>query len=156
MAHKEFPMVPSTLESIDQALFRFVNEDMNIFSTTRDGWNKTPVIWASAERAYQIKNKKELHDDSGTLILPLITIERIETVKDPSRKGPYWGNVPPNSDYRNGSIIITRKMNQEKTANFARADAFRKKKQSNFPRKNEKIVYKSYIIPMPVYEHFAI
>ena len=151
MPRKEFPIVPSTLETIDQAFFRFIDEKMNIFCTTGDGWKKTPVIWASAERAYQIKNKKELHDDSGTLILPLITIERISVVKDPSRKGAFWGNVPPNSDYRNGSILVKREINQEKTSNFARADAFRKKEQLNFPRENKKIVYKSYLIPMPVY-----
>jgi hypothetical protein len=148
---KEFPIVPSTLETIDKAFFRFIDEKLNIFSTTSAGWEKTPVIWASAERSYQIKNKKELHDDSGALVLPLIVVERTSVVKDPSRKGAFWGNVPPNSDYRNGSITVTKKMNQEKTANFARADAFRKKGQLNFPRENKKIVYKSYIIPMPVY-----
>jgi hypothetical protein len=151
MPHKEYPIVPSTLETIDQAFFRFINEKINIFSTTNEGWKKTPIIWASAERAYQIKNKRELHDDSGTLILPLITIERMSVVKDPTRKGAFWGNVPPNSDYRNGSILVKREINQEKTSNFARADAFRKKEQLNFPRENKKIVYTSYLIPMPVY-----
>lgn len=151
MPSKGFPIIPSTLETIDQAFFRFIDEKMNIFSTTAEGWKKTPVIWASAERAYQIKNKKELHDDSGTLVLPLVTVERVSVVKDPNRKGAFWGNVPPNSDYRNGSITVTRRINQGKTANFARADAFRKKGQINFPRENKKIVYQSYIIPMPVY-----
>jgi len=151
MPNKEFPIVPSTLETIDQAFFRFMDERMNIFSTTNEGWKKTPIIWTSAERSYQIKNKKELHDDSGTLILPLITIERTSVVKDPTRKGAFWGNVPPKSDYKNGSIVVTRKMHQEKTMNFARADALRKKGQINFPRKNEKVVYQSYVIPMPVY-----
>jgi len=151
MAREEFPIVPSTLETIDQAFFRFIDEKMNVFSTTNEGWKKTPVIWTSAERSYQIKNEKELHDDSGTLILPLITVDRTSVVKDPTRKGAYWGNVSPTNDYRNGSIIIKRAMNQDKTANFARADALRKKKQLNFPRENKKIVYKSYIIPMPVY-----
>jgi len=151
MPHKEFPIVPSTLESIDEALFRFIDQDLNIFSTTNKGWAKAPIIWASAERAYQIKNKKELHDDSGTLILPLITVERTEVTKDPTRKGAFWGNVPPNSDYKDGSIMIARKISQEKTANFAKTGAYNKKGQINFPRKNNDIVYERHIIPMPVY-----
>jgi len=151
MPHKEYPIIPSTLESIDESFFKFIDKDLNIFSTTNKGWAKTPVIWVSAERAYQIKNKKELHDDSGTLILPLITVERIEVTKDPIRKGAFWGNVPPNSDYKNGSIMVSRRINQEKTANFAKTGAYNKKGQINFPRKNNKIVYERHIIPMPVY-----
>jgi len=153
MAHKEFPIVPSTLESIDEALFKYVNEELNIFATTGKGWKKTPVIWASAERAFQLKNEKELRDGSGTLILPLITVERASVVKDMSRKGPFWGNVPPMDDYRAGSVTIARKINQDKTSKFAAVNKYKNHKQINFPdeKPNKKIVYEIKSIPMPVY-----
>tara|TARA_R110000824_G_scaffold1643_3_gene8118 strand:+ start:998 stop:1870 length:873 start_codon:yes stop_codon:yes gene_type:complete len=149
MPNKEIPFAPSTLETIDEAIFKYINEEMDLRATTNKGWKKTPIIWASAERAYQIKNDKDLRDGSGTLILPLITIERNLVIKDMNRKGVFWGNVDRNS--RGGSIIYTRKINQNKTSNFANADSHRKKKQLNFPRENKKVVYQWISMPMPVY-----
>jgi hypothetical protein len=151
MPHKVIPLVPSTLEDIDGSFFNWIEEKLDIYASTNKGWEKVPIIWVSAERSFQIKNKKEIRDKSGTLILPLITVERSSMVKDPSRKGSYWANVPPVDDYKGGSITITKRINQNKTLNFANADSYRKKKQINFPRKNDKVVYQTISIPMPVY-----
>ena len=54
----EIVFMPSTLETIDFALFNFVNEKLNLFTTTNEGFKKVPIIWASAERAFQLKKKK--------------------------------------------------------------------------------------------------
>ena len=65
---------PSTFETIDKAILKWVDEALNIHSTTNDGWKKVPVVWITAERAYQIKNKREMRSvDSEALIFPLIT-----------------------------------------------------------------------------------
>jgi len=153
MAHKEFPIVPSTIESIDEAFFKWVDKEANVYATTNKGWEKISVIWVSAERSFQVKHKKELRDDAGSLILPLMTIERTSITKDPNRKGAFWGNVPPVNDYRGGSVTIARRIKQDKTANFANANSYRKtkNKQINFPGENKKIVYEFISIPMPVY-----
>jgi len=153
MARKEFPIIPSTLELIDGALFDYIDSELNIFATTNKGWKKTPVIWASAERAFQLKNEKELRDGSGTLVLPLITVERASVVKDPNRKGGFWGNVPPVDDYRGGSVTVARRINQDKTSKFASVNKYKNHKQINFPdeKPNEKIVYEIRSMPMPVY-----
>ena len=151
MAHKEFPIIPSTIESIDETFFKWVDEEINVYATTNKGWKKIPAIWVSAERAFQVKHKKELRDDAGSLILPLLTVERTGISKDPHKKGAFWGNVPPVDDYRGGSITIGRKINQDKTSNFANAKSFRNNRQVNFPEANEKIVYEYTSIPMPVY-----
>ena len=148
--HEEIIM-PSTLETIDEAFFEYVDENFNIHSTTRNGFEKTPVLWMTAERSYQIKNKKELRDKNGSLILPLVTIERTSMEKDPANKGIFYGNVPPTDDKKGGSIVIARRIKQDKTSNFARADGYRLFGQLNFPFKNEKIVYQTVSIPMPVY-----
>ena len=119
-------IAPSTLEIIDQAMFDWVKDEVNIFCTTNKGWKKVKSIWVSAERAHQVKNKKELRDSNGALILPLITIQRDSVTKDPTRKGIFYGNIPPTPDVRGGSIVINKRINQDKTANFANADALRK------------------------------
>ena len=154
-------IAPSTLETIDQALYDWIDKEANIFSTTNKGWKKSPVIWMSSERSHQVKNRKELRDDNGALILPLITVSRASVVKDPQNKGIFQANIPPAADYRGGSITINRRINQDKTANFANADVKRKgryasdgkaaRDQITFPSKNEKVVYQSMSIPLPVY-----
>lgn len=149
MAHKEFPIVPSTLEFIDTSLYSWVDETLNIHTTTNKGWKKVSTIWVSAERAYQVKNDKDVRDSGGSLILPLITIERSTVVKDPNKKGVFWGNIT--RDDRGGSITFTKRLNHDKTSNFANMDAQEHEGQINFPRKNDKIVYQHISMPMPVY-----
>lgn len=144
-------MTPSTFESIDYAIFEWLNKEVNLHTTTNKGWEKTPITWTTPERAFHAKNKKELRDDSGTLILPTVTITRSSTEKNPSSKGAFWANIPPVNDERGGSIPWVQTIQQEKTSNFANADALRKRNQINFPRKNKKIVYKTITIPMPAY-----
>tara|TARA_R100000008_G_C3551395_1_gene150609 strand:- start:70 stop:918 length:849 start_codon:yes stop_codon:yes gene_type:complete len=151
LTKKEYFLNPSTIETIDTAVYKWLDDQMNLFATTNKGWEKVPVIWASAERAYQIKNDKELRDDAGTLIFPLITLQRNAISKDMNKKGFWWGNIPPVNDYRGGSIEIMRRVNQNKTSNFANAAALKKRKQFNFPKKNSKIVHEIITIPMPVY-----
>ena len=56
----DFPFAPSTLETIDEAVHEYFNEKVNIHTTTNKGWEKVPMIWTSAERAYQIKSKSSL------------------------------------------------------------------------------------------------
>ena len=123
---------------------------MRIFTTTNDGWKKVPVLWASAERAYQIKHNKELRDSRGVLKLPLITVERTAISKSLTRKGALYANVPEDGT-AGGVITIGRRIKQDKTANFQNADAKHKRGQINFPRKSKKVVYETLSIPLPKY-----
>mgnify|MGYP003624680103 FL=1 len=149
-------ITPSTLETIDEAVYRYVDESFNIACQTHEGFNKVPVLWLSAERAFQIKNNRDVRNDGDFLVLPIITVERTSVVKDPTRKGIFYGNIPPIADAQGGSIVVSRRINQDKTQNFTNADAHRYAKggahQFNFPNKNaNKVVYQSMSIPMPVY-----
>ena len=76
----EISIMPSTIETIDKAFFNWVDDTLNVHTTTNEGWDKVPVLWVSAERAFQIKNNKELRDDAGVLRLPLMTVERTSLV----------------------------------------------------------------------------
>ena len=172
MTHKQtksvqLPFEPSTIETIDYALFDWLNDKMNIFCTTNKGWKKTPVIWVAGERAHQIKADKGLRDKSGALIFPLITLQREGINKDPTKKGAFYGNIFPIKSYKGdpkgGSITIARRIQADKSATFLNADSARKFGsinapnvgigQINFPskRKNRKVVYETLTVPMPVY-----
>ena len=52
---KEISFMPSTLETIDSALFEWLDNELNIFATTNKGWKKVPIIWSGTERSSQIK-----------------------------------------------------------------------------------------------------
>jgi hypothetical protein len=154
MPSKEYEIEPSTLETIDFALFDFINDKMNNSSTTNEGWKKVPVIWVSSERAF-------LRDEDGTLKLPLITIERTSVAKDLNFKGAFYGNPVNFTDpIRGGRISISRRVVKDKTNNFTVADNIKNldgvrrtpNGQAYYPTKdNEKVVYETLNMPMPVY-----
>ncbi|MCK9596355.1 hypothetical protein M0R19_04185 [Candidatus Pacearchaeota archaeon] len=148
---KETLISPSTFETIDIAVYDWVDKSLNLFCTTNEGWKKVSVLWVAPERAFQIKNNKEIRDDEGSLIYPLITVERTGEKKDLTRKGTAWSALPEYNDEKGGSITIARRIKQDKTANFVNAETLRKRGQINFPRKSEKIVYETISIPLPIY-----
>ena len=141
----------SRIENIDTAMYKYIDEQMDLHTHTNDGFSKVPVIMATAERARLSKKDSTIRDADGTLIMPIITIERTSMSKSPSEKGTVWANVPPLSKIKGGSIPVAQKIVQGKSSNFANAEAKRKRGQLNFPRKNEKVVYQTISIPLPVY-----
>tara|TARA_R110000824_G_scaffold38731_3_gene118017 strand:+ start:492 stop:1340 length:849 start_codon:yes stop_codon:yes gene_type:complete len=146
-------ITPSTIEDIDAAMLDYLNDTLNIHTETNKGFKKVPVIWVAAERAAQIKQHKDLRDDNGAIIYPLMTLERNSIVKDLTQKGSVYANIPPVGDSKKGTITVARRINQKKTAEFANATAKRRFNQINFKtkEKNKKIVYETYTIPLPVY-----
>jgi hypothetical protein len=73
---KEVGMYSSTIEDIDYVITSWLKEDLQLSCKTNEGYTEVPVLWQAPERAYQIKNKKELRDSDSALKLPLISIER--------------------------------------------------------------------------------
>ena len=59
-SEKDLEFMPSTIETIDTSFYEWVNQSLNISVTTNKGWEKVPVLWLTAERAFQVKNNKEL------------------------------------------------------------------------------------------------
>lgn len=157
-------MEPSTLEIIDRSMFEWIDAKIDVNSSTNKGWKKVPVIWVSAERAFQIKRDRDLRDQSGTVILPAVTVERISVTKS-TKRAPF-GNLPNAQDEKGGAHIIKRRIKQDKTANFQNAEANYDFGQENFPSRNQnkpqvlfarplairdKIVYETITIPQPVF-----
>ncbi len=145
----------SDLEDIDFALYNFVNERMDLSTEKNTGFEKVPVIWAGSERAQNIKNDEINRDDVGMVNLPIIVIERTGVKKEMKKRGIPFAMVDPRGDLKGGFYKINKVINQDKTSNFANADAARLRKQVNFPtyrkKKNQKIVYDTLTIPIPIY-----
>lgn len=152
--YKEFSIVASSFEDIDLSLYNFVDNTLNLHTTTNKGMEKVPVLWLGSERAFQIKNNRDYRDSVGKLRLPLISIERASVEKDKTFKGNIQSHVPVTKDvreYRQGAFKLVSKLNQEKTRNYQAAEAKKKKGQSYFPHDSKKFVYDEFYIPLPVY-----
>jgi len=152
---RDIPRFKSDLEDVDFAVYKFVDETLDIQAQTNKGFKKVPVIWAGQERAHNIKNNNINRDKSGMIILPVISIERTSVKKDEDSRVIPYAKVDPVGDLKGGYLTVNRVIKQDKTSNFARADAHRKEGQINFPiyrnKKNKKIVYETLTIPIPIY-----
>jgi len=157
---EQFEIEVSTLETVDYALYDFINDKLNNFSADNSGRKKVPILWVTAERSFLSKDNKDLRDDDGTLKLPLITIERVSVSKQLENKGAYYGNPGTHLDpARGGRITVSRKIVQDKTNNFGVADNIKKfddttrtpGQQPYYPSNNKKVVYETISMPIPVY-----
>ena len=160
---RDIEFLPSTIETIDAAFYEWVDESLNISVNSNQGFNKVPVLWLSAERAFQVKHSQELRDSVGKLKLPIITVSRTSMTKDRQFKGAMQAHFPPASlysgDYKGGAIQIARRIKQDKTRNFANKD-FRKSINGMAPggtpeytgrHDNKKVVYETVSIPVPTH-----
>ena len=153
---REIGMLESTIENIDYATTSWLKKDLELFATTNEGRKKVEVLWQAPERAFQVKNDKELRDATGALKLPLISVQRTGIVKDPSRKGAYQAHIySDKQNGRTGRLTLARRIVKDKTRNFVVASGTRtntgSKLQNHFPRINKKIVIQTLSIPIPVY-----
>jgi hypothetical protein len=155
----DYSLKPSTLEDIDTALFNYVNDSLNVFCDTNEGFKKVPVIFAGAERSFQIKNQQELRNNGRSLEYPIISLVRTSLTKNPQNKGRYGVYIPPYFDFykKGGSVPIARQVQQEKTRDRANATSLRafgkgtNTNYSTFPFENEKIVYETLFVPNPTF-----
>tara|TARA_Y100000034_G_scaffold59644_1_gene72490 strand:- start:8681 stop:9850 length:1170 start_codon:yes stop_codon:yes gene_type:complete len=70
---------PIDLEDIDRAVFDLIDKKINIHTTNTDSISiKVPVIFATGERWALVRQRKALRDENGTIILPLISIRRMD------------------------------------------------------------------------------
>ena len=153
---KEIGMYSSTIEDIDYVVMSWLKKDLDLFCDTNEGRVSVPVLWQVPERAYQIKNRKELRDENNTLKLPLISIERTNIIKNPEQKGSFQAHTfSTDKNGRSGRFVIAKQIVPDKTQNFAVASGTRTntegKNQQFYPRSNKKIVIRTMSVPIPVY-----
>ena len=91
----------STIETIDKSVLNFV-ESLGLSTMTNKGFKPVPVVWGTAERAYQVKKNKEIRDSQGLLVLPIISIRRSSFTKNSASPGVLQGNVPETREDKGG------------------------------------------------------
>lgn len=157
---KDVDVAQSSLEDFDYAVYNWLNDKMNVHTTTNRGWKKVPVIWVAGEKVHQAKKDQRLRDTSGALILPLITVERTGFSKDRTNKGTAWAALPEVNDKKGGAITIARRIKQDKSAGYANSTATKTvtgaRLGTNGPinfrtTKNARVIYETITIPLPVY-----
>ena len=154
MPNEEYSIQPSTIETIDRAIYELINDRFDLHTSSNEGFKKVPILWISPERAFDVKNK-EIRDSVGKLKLPLITIERSSMSKDPDFKGAYQANIFPDTSgvrgYKKHQRVISRRIAKSPTRKFASSDSFEDNKQYHYPTDNKKIVYETLYAPIPVW-----
>ena len=153
---KEVGMTASTIEDIDYAITSWLKKDLDLSVTTNEGFKQVPVLWQAPERAFQIKNEKDLRDQNNAIKLPVVSIERTTITKDPAKKGSFQAHLySDKKNGRSGRIVIARRIVPDKTRNFAVATNTRTNTTANrqkyTKRVNKKIVIQTVSIPIPVY-----
>ena len=139
-----------TLETIDTAMYDFV-EKLNLHTKTNKGLSKAKTLWLGTERVFQIKSDKRLRDKNGSIILPLVTINRASMVKDPSFKGSFQAHYPEGTE--GSSTVVKRTVNQEKTSNFQTANHSTDSRGTQYGKgeQTNAVVHDYYNSPVPVY-----
>jgi hypothetical protein len=154
MATKEYPIEPSTIETIDAAIYNLVNDKFDLHTNTNTGFRKVPVLWMSPERAVNSKDK-DIRDSVGKLKLPLISVDRTSLAKDPAFKGGWQAHVFPDTNgprgYKKHQRLVSRKIAQAPTRKFASAQSGKFNGQQNYPRNNKRVVYEETYAPIPVW-----
>ncbi len=154
MANKEYPLTPSTIETIDMAIYNLINDGFDLHTSTNSGFRKVPVLWMSPERAVNSKDK-DIRDSVGKLKLPLISVDRTGINKDPTFKGGWQAHVFPDTNgprgYRKHQRLVSRKIAQGPTRKFASSKSGQFNGQQNYPVDNKKVVYEEVYAPIPVW-----
>ena len=72
---------PCGITDMDRALFTLFDKELNLTVKSKNGILKVPVVFAGSEKWVQMKKKGGLRDQGGSLILPILTIERTDIVQ---------------------------------------------------------------------------
>jgi len=143
---------PSTIENIDLCIYEWINNDLNIFCNSHEGYRKVNVVFATPELSSLTYNKDSV-DVKNTLKYPIISIIRKNfekpLAKDLSIQGSRFGNK-----YETFIIPTAYSINQDKTSERANSDTKRYAGTLNAKNKpTKRPVYYIYNIPIPTAIH---
>jgi len=153
---KQKTLSPSTLETVDFALYNWLNEKLDIYTDSNEGRRKVPIIWITAERAFQVKDDKELREiDSQSIIYPAMVVERNSVSKTNANERVVPGNIFPQMDRKRGAFPLYRRVVKDKTQNFQNAVAKRYTNQTQetfkLPFESNEVVYETLYTGYPVF-----
>ncbi len=110
--------IPSCgIEDVDTALFNLFDRDLTLQVTINDDEDnlhykhKVPVVFSTGERFALRQRAQPIKDKSGVLILPIISVRRIDI--DQSKNGPHGGyGLAQNT----GDLVIKKKLSSKDRA----------------------------------------
>lgn len=139
--------IPSTIESIDSLIYEWVNNEINIFTNTNEGYKKVPVNFFIPENS-SLNFDKDTVDNKNTLKYPIISVVRKNFTKPLKKELSMQGSrFNPNSERY---LTIYTELNQEKTSQRSNADSKRFAGTLNSKKtKTKKKIYTIYKIPIP-------
>jgi hypothetical protein len=128
-----------SIETVDQAIYDYFDKKLNVtVDVNNDSRKKVPVIYATGERWSMIRDQKGIRDENGTLILPLITVQRLNIDRTPG-----FGGMAQEVPY-----VTVRKTIHPKTSNLQ--NMIERRRRNGYPQiKNEKVVHDILTIPYP-------
>ncbi len=147
MANPNFPgkagryeIKPVTIETVDQAVFDYFDKKIRL-SVDASGVNKkVPILFATGERWKTVREKKGIRDENKTLILPLLTIQRLDIDRTPGFNS--FGQEVP-------SITISSQIHG-KTQNLQ--NQLKQRRLNGFPQvTKDKVVREYFTLPTPDY-----
>ena len=133
----KYPFPTVGLRDVDKSVYDYFNERLNLTVEGPEGRKKVSAILASGERWANIRDTRGIRDENKTLILPLVTIQRLDV--DRTLGFHALGAETPN-------IVISKKVHPK--TNFIQNNLEQRNKLFPVERKN-KIVYEILSIPFP-------
>ena len=83
-----YPIKPVTIETVDGAIFDFFDKKLALTVIKDDTPYKVPIFFATGER-WALTRKNNFKDAHGTLILPIVSIRRLDIVRDQQELGGF-------------------------------------------------------------------
>lgn len=81
-----YPFKPVTIETVDSAVFDYFDKKIELNIYKDDVPYKVPVFFATGER-WAVIRKSNFRDSHGTLILPVVSIRRLDILRDTEMGG---------------------------------------------------------------------
>jgi len=128
---------PITIETVDRAIFDYYDKKLSLTVDAQNERRKVPIIYASGER-WKLIRKNKFQDENGTLILPVVSINRTSIDRTPG-----FGGLGQEVN----SITVSKQIHK-KTGLYQ--NLLRQRKINNFPEvKKDAVVYEYLTIPFP-------
>jgi len=126
-----------TIETVDQAVYDYFDKKIVPTVETERGRNRVEVVFVGGER-WKLIRKTKFRDKNGTLILPLISIERT----DIDRTRGFGGMAQETPE-----ITISKRIHS-KTGNIQKL--LKTRRINGFPEaRKDKVVYETLTLPFP-------
>ena len=137
-----YEIKPVTIETVDQAAFDYFDKKLAIEVDVEKGRRKVPIMYAAGER-WKLIRKNRFRDEKGVLILPLISIKRVD-IEEIEGFGGMTGEVPN---------ITVSKIVHPKTSIFQ--NNIKERKIKGFPEvRKDKVVREYLTLPYPDFSVF--